>query len=266
MPGSLIHPELSYEVRGVLWHVYNSLGPMLSERYYQDAIAIGLKKRRIPCETEKAFEVHYEGERVGLYYVDVWIDAGKVLLELKVTPAIAPLHRAQAISYLKVSDADLAIVVNCGGPSLEDERLPNFLRDKRPEFTWQPQPPSGDLLYPELTDSIYKACHRVHFALGPGFLHRVYRRAVMLELGRSGIGYHYLRQLPVEYEGHLLGYQEARLIVVEDKVLLAAFALAESEASMAEQLKARMRRLGLKLGFLANFHDTRLAITPVRIK
>ena len=122
----LIHPELSYIVRGALLDVFNTLGPMLKEEYYQEAIVLGLKKRGITCELEKSFEVYYGGERVGLYYVDVWIEGGKILLETKVAPAIEPLFRAQAISYLKATDADLAIVVNYGGPSLEDERLPNF--------------------------------------------------------------------------------------------------------------------------------------------
>ena len=72
----LIHPELSYAVRGVLLHVYNSLGPMLKEEFYEQAIAIGLEKRGIAVETEKAFEVYYAGERVGLYRVDVWIRNG----------------------------------------------------------------------------------------------------------------------------------------------------------------------------------------------
>ena len=128
----LVHPELSYQVRGVLFDVYNTLGPMLKEEYYQDAIVLGMEKRGITCEPEKGFEVYYEGERVGLYCVDVWVDDGKMLLEIKVAAAIEPVHRAQAISYLKVTDADLAIVVNYGGPSLDDERLPNFVRGKRP--------------------------------------------------------------------------------------------------------------------------------------
>ncbi len=55
----LIHPELSYQTRGVLLNVYNTLGPMLKEEYYVDAIAIGLEKDNVACETEKAFEVYY---------------------------------------------------------------------------------------------------------------------------------------------------------------------------------------------------------------
>jgi GxxExxY protein len=239
---------------------------MLKEDYYRDAIAIGVEKRGFRCETEKCFEVYYEGVRVGLYYVDVWIEGGKLLLEIKVAPAIEPIHKAQAISYLKVTDADLAFVVNFGGPSLEDERLPNFLRDKHPEFVWQPQPVAQGVLYPDLVNAIQRACHRVHFTLGPGFLHQVYRRATMIELRRNGVNYEYIKQLPVEYEGQFLGHQDARLILVEGKVLLATFALRRTDDVMAERLRSYLRRLGLRLGLLANFYDTSLAITPVRVK
>lgn len=262
----LIHPELSYQVRGVLLHVYNALGPMLKEDYYRDAIILGLRKRGITCTPEEEFQVYYEDERVGLYYVDVWVEHGKMLLELKVAHAIQPVHKAQAISYLKVTDADLAIVANYGGPSLEDKRLPNFLHDRQPEFAWQPRSVSDGLLYPDLVNIIQRACHRVHFTLGAGFLHQVYRRATMIELRRSGLNYKYIKWMPVEYEGEVLGQYEVRLILVEGKVLLATFALRNTDEAMAQRLKAHLRRLGLKLGLLANFYDTRLVITPVRIK
>jgi hypothetical protein len=48
------------------------------------------------------------------------------------------------------------------------------------------------------------------------------------------------------------------------KVLLATFALQKTAEALAEQLKAHLRRLDLKLGLLANFYGTRLTITPVR--
>lgn len=262
----LIHPELSYQVRGVLLDVYNQLGPMLKEAYYRDAIAIGLEKHGLTCRTEKSFEVYYRNERVGLYFVDVWIEAGKILLELKVAPAIEPIHKAQAISYLKVTNADLAIVTNYGSVSLEDERLPNFLRDKQAEFVWQPRPVAEGLLYPDLVNVIQRVCHRVHFTLGPGFLHQVYRRATMIELRHNNMGFNYLKRLPVEYQGQLLGYQDVRLILVEDKVLLATFALRQSEEALVTQMKANLRRLNLKLGLLANFYGTQLAVKPVRVK
>ena len=264
----LIHPKLSYQVRGVLLDVYKVLGPMLAEKCYQDAILIGLEKRGIPCAAEERFEVYYRDERAGLYFVDVWIDGGKILLELKVGPEILPLHRAQAISYLKVTGADLAIVVNYGGPSLQDERLPNFVRNRQAVFVWQPQSVGQGLIYPDLVHAIQQACHRVHWTLGPGFIHQVYRRATMIELRRSGLAYRYIKHLPVVYENHVLDQQEVRLILVEDKVLLAVFALRQTDRERAkawtERIKARLRHLDLPLGLLANLHGTRLEMTPVR--
>ena len=106
----------------------------------------------------------------------------------------------------------------------------------------------------------------MHFKLGPGFLHQVYRRAVMIELQQSGLNFFYLKELPVRYEGELLGQQEARLIVVENKVVLAVYALGVSDEALSERLKARLHQLGLAFGLLVNFHDSRLSISPVRVK
>ena len=262
----LIHAELSYAVRGVMIHVYNALGPMLKEDYYEQAIAIGLDKCNIRCETQKSFDVCYESQQVGLYFVDVWVEHGQLLLELKVSPTIMPLHRAQAISYLKVTNADVALVANFGGASLQIERFPNFVRDRQAVFEWRPAPAMGNWLYPDLTDTVLRSCHRVHFTLGPGFLHQIYRRAVMIELQRSHLNFTYIKELPVNYEGEILGQQEARLIVVEDKIVVAVYALGVPDEALIERLRARLRQLGLPLGLLVNFHDARLSVSPVRVK
>ena len=87
----------------------------------------------------------------------------------------------------------------------------------------------------------------------------------MIELRRSGSSYDYVKRLPVEYGGELLGYQDVRLIQVDGKVLLAVFALREADDAMVVQLKTYARRLGLELGLLANFYGTRLVVKPVRV-
>ncbi len=76
----LIHADLTYIIRGVLFDVHNKLGPMLPEGFYRDAAAYGLRAKTIECKTEKGFEIYYRGQRVGLYYVDIWIASGKVIL------------------------------------------------------------------------------------------------------------------------------------------------------------------------------------------
>jgi len=263
--GKLIHEELTYDVRGVLMTIHYELKPMLPEHFYQDAVEFGFQEIPVPFEAQRNFEVFYAGERVGLYIPDFCIDGLKAILDLKVAPAITPLHKAQTLSYLKVTDADLALIANFGAPSLEVERLPNFLRERQPEFVWKPRELAPDLLYPDLSAALYEALHRVHFTLGPGFLHQVYRRATMVELRQQGISYHYHKHLPVEFHGHYLGQDECRLIVVEGRIAVAAFALKSTTEAHQQRLKRHLHTLNLQLGLLANFHGTRLHIQPVRI-
>jgi GxxExxY protein len=239
---------------------------MLPEEFYQQAVAVGLDAEGIKCKLEKPFEVYYQKQRVGLYYVDVWIEDGKVLLELKVAPKISPLHQAQAISYLKVTDADLAIVVNFGAKSLEDERFPNFLRDKEVNFSWENRPVTTDIPYPDLSNRLLEVCNRVHFELGPGFLHQVYRRATMVELEHQELNFKYLKEIPITYQGHHLGMQAVRLIAVSGKILLATVAVKQIDEAMKAQLKTRLKHLGFQFGLLANFNDTKLKVATVQIQ
>jgi len=164
-----------------------------------------------------------------------------------------------------VTGADLGIIVNFGEASLTDERLPNYLRDKKVAFKWEPPEVDETWLYPHLSQRLFELLHRVHFELGPGFLHQIYRRATMVELQHQEIAYRYIKTVPVTYQGHLLGTQPARLINVEDKILLATFAVREIDEGMLGRLRARLRLLGLRLGFLANFNRTTLRIVPVRV-
>ena len=200
-----------------------------------------------------------------MYIPDFCIDGLKAVMELKVAPAITPLHKAQALSYLKVTDADLALIANFGEPSLKVERLPNFLRERKPEFIWKPRDLASNLLYPDLSAALYEALHRIHFTLGPGFLHQVYRRATMVELGRQSVTYCYHKQLPVEFHGNYLGQDDCHIIVVQGQIAVAAFALKTTTEAHYQRLRRHLHTLGLQLGLLANFHGTRLQIQPVRI-
>ncbi len=236
------------------------MGPLLKEVYYRNAIEIGLKKHSLSYEVEKGFQVFYEGAQVGEYRVDVWIEKGKLLVELKVAPRVMPLHKAQAISYLKVTDADLALLVNYGEASLRIERLPNFLRDKQPT-PLDPPPVPPDWIYPDVMEAIQRACYRVHGVLGTGFFHHIYRRAAMVEFERSGLSYEYRQEMPVIYEGYLFGNQDARLILVEGKVVVAAFALHTVADALKVRFRSYMRQLQMTCGMLVNFYGMKPEIT-----
>ena len=255
---TLIHEELTYKIRGVLFDVYNQLGPNLPERFYQPAIAIGLENCEIACQTEKQFGVNYRDIEVGRYFVDIWIEELNVLLEIKVTPKILPIHQAQTINYLRVTKADLALRVNYGEDSLNVKSLPNFVRDQSIQFEWEERPLSPNALFPHLTAKVLKALHLVHFTLQPGFLHQIYRRAVMIELREQEVGYQYIKTTPIFYKNQHLGDHETRLINIEDKILLATVAVQTLNQTLKNQLRAHLKHHNIPLGILANFNAQRL--------
>ena len=74
----------------------------------------------------------------------------------------------------------------------------------------------------------------------------------------------YQKHLPVEFHGRHLGQDECRLIVVKDRIAVAAFAPKSTTEAHQQRLKRHLHTLGLQLGLLANLHGTRLHIQPVR--
>ena len=257
---NFLHKELSYTVRGVLFDVHSQLGSLLPEKFYQTAVATGLENKGIRCVTEKQFDVYYHGVQVGRYFTDIWIESGALLLELKVAPEIMPIHLAQLISYLKVTGADIGYIVNFGQSSLTDERIPNYLNKKIPDFIWQDGKTYFDTPDSILSSELVKILHQVHIELGPGFLHQVYRRAVMVALKENEIGFKYIKEIPLFYQNTFLGNQETRLICVENKILLATIAVKTIDDSIKQRLKARMKHLQVDFGLIANFNSKKLEI------
>lgn len=261
----LLHADLTYAIRGVLFDVGTHLGSKFPEADFQQAVSVGLTKRHIAHTREEQFEVYYHDVRVGLYYCDLIVE-GKVVVELKVADELTNTHRAQILSYLRVTGMDVGLLANFG-PKVTIERYAHFYAQRRPDFQWQSRPPTDpDLLYPELVGRLYECLHRVHYELGPGFWHSIYRKAVQVELSEQGIACWYVREIPVYYEDQTISTRQCRLICIEDKVLLAAFAVRQMTDAFETRMRRYLKYFDKELGLMANLNGDRLDIRPVRIK
>jgi GxxExxY protein len=98
-------------VIGAAIEVHRSLGPGYSESVYQLAMEVELAHRRIPFERQKSFILTHRGMIVGEGKLDLLVDQCLVV-ELKSVETVLPVHRAQALSYLKALDLELALVLN----------------------------------------------------------------------------------------------------------------------------------------------------------
>jgi GxxExxY protein len=105
-----------------------------------------------------------------------------------------------------------------------------------------------------LIDAVLTAATNVHRELGPGLLESVYELALMIEL--SGLGIEARRQveIPVSYRGQDLGIGFRADIIVADCLLLEIKAIEDFNTTHLDQIMTYLKLLGLKRGFLLNFH------------
>lgn len=261
----IIYPELSYQVQGALYDVYNALRYQdLSENGWEKALMIALAGRNVPAQQQAEFELRYKGYRIGRFFTDIVADE-KLILELKVRDRLLPIDVAQVLNYLKVTGLRLGILVNFGKNGIEIQRIPNFL-DQRPTERPQTQvlAPTGDLLYEELSGAVRAILYEVHGEIGPGFMHMHYRRATQIELRRHDIPYEVKKEIAVHFRGQPIETRETRLLIVDEKVLLAPIAALAVTPMLKARFHQYLQLLGLKLGLIANFHTPSLEIITVK--
>lgn len=104
--------QLSYQIRGAIFSVYNELGPGLLESIYQEALLMELTKQGLIVKREVPVPVYYDEQRLNLNYrLDLLVE-DKVIIELKSVEHLMPVHHKQVLTYLKITNLKLAILVN----------------------------------------------------------------------------------------------------------------------------------------------------------
>ena len=112
--------EISYQIRGAVFDVYNELGPGLMENVYEKAFIIELLNRGLQVENQVPIEVRYKGCDLGLQYrVDVLVNK-QVIIELKSVEILLPVHYKQLITYLKLAQKPLGFLINFNTESIKD--------------------------------------------------------------------------------------------------------------------------------------------------
>ncbi|HOK35553.1 MAG TPA: GxxExxY protein [Candidatus Pacearchaeota archaeon] len=121
----LIYPELSYQIIGILFEVYNQLGSGYHEKYYQKAVALQLKKNKISFKEQVYTPLTFKGEIIGKNFLDFLIE-DKVILEIKKGDRFSKKHIEQILNYLKTTNLNLGILANFGSKDLKFKRIVNI--------------------------------------------------------------------------------------------------------------------------------------------
>ncbi|MFC1623083.1 GxxExxY protein [Patescibacteria group bacterium] len=121
----IIYKDLSYEIVGAIFEVYNELGYGFKERYYEDAIVKELRLRGVKYKRQVSYDLVYKGEKIGRHQLDFLIE-NKIIVELKIGEFYSKRSIRQVNQYLKVSDLKLAILINITQSGVRFKRILNI--------------------------------------------------------------------------------------------------------------------------------------------
>lgn len=122
---NIIYPELSYQIVGILFSVFNSLGYGYKEKYYQRAIAHELKTAKLPFREQMPFAVRFHDKIIGSHFLDFLID-GKIILEIKQGDRLSRSDITQVTGYLRTTGLKLAILARFSRKGLIFKRIVNI--------------------------------------------------------------------------------------------------------------------------------------------
>jgi len=108
----LMEGDCSHAVIGAAVEVQRVLGVGLLESAYAGALAIELAQRGLRFEREVPISAKYKGAEIGVVYRADFLVEGTVMVELKASDGVSDAHRAQLLSYLRLSGHKIGLLIN----------------------------------------------------------------------------------------------------------------------------------------------------------
>jgi GxxExxY protein len=120
MSSDKTHNEITEAIIGAAIKVHKALGPGLLESAYEACIVYELSKQGFKVEQQKPLKVKYEEVLLDCAYrLDVVV-GNEMILELKACDQIRSIHKAQLLTYLKLTGMKLGLLINFNVPVLKD--------------------------------------------------------------------------------------------------------------------------------------------------
>ncbi|WP_149239685.1 GxxExxY protein [Dyadobacter sp. 32] len=112
--------ELSYEIIGIALELHRNIGPGLLESAYENALAYDLVEAGFEVQTQVVMPFEYKEVKMGVGYRIDMIVENKIIIEVKAVADIAPVHSAQLLTYLRLSNLKLGLLINFNAKLLKD--------------------------------------------------------------------------------------------------------------------------------------------------
>jgi len=112
--------ELSSSIIGAAIEVHKALGPGLLESAYEECLSHEFSFRNFSFERQKSLPLIYKGKKLDCSYRLDLVVGNAIILELKSCEKIEPIHKAQLLTYLKLSGLHLGLILNFNTTVMRD--------------------------------------------------------------------------------------------------------------------------------------------------
>jgi GxxExxY protein len=262
---------LSYRVIGAAIAVHRELGPGLEEQDYEMALSAELAASAVPFQSQQPIPVVYKGVHLDAgFRVDVFVDRALVV-ELKAVDSLHPVHEAQLLTYLRLSQRQLGLLINFDVPVLKDgvhRRVMGLVEDGAqviPAQRMVDEPFSLEAVSDDLTYDVIRAAIEVHRHLGPGLLQSVYHECLCYELSLRRVPFQRKACVPLRFREVALPKPVEIDVVVAGELPLSIVSVAGITPLLEARLLGRLRNGCWRQGLLLNFSEKTLGAGVRRI-
>ncbi len=111
--GGLVAGDLTEQVIGAFYAVYNDLGPGFLESVYENALIIALDELELPVLPQVPLVVRFRRQVVGQFRADLLV-ADQLIVEIKAVSQLAMIHEVQLVNYLRATGIQIGLLLNFG--------------------------------------------------------------------------------------------------------------------------------------------------------
>jgi len=127
----MIENEIAKEIVDAAYKIHTTLGPGLLESVYEVALVYELEQRGLSVARQQPIPIVYESVTFDEGFRADLVVENKVIVELKSVEQIAPVHNKQLLTYLRLTDMHLGLLINFGTALIKDgiKRIVNKLKE-----------------------------------------------------------------------------------------------------------------------------------------
>lgn len=125
--------DITYKIRGCIFKVYNTLGPGLLESVYEAALMHEFQKKDIRAQNQVTLPVWYDDVVLELgFRIDILVE-DTIIIELKSVEEFSKVHYKQLLTYLKLANKEIGILVNFNSDDINENTkriINNYYQDE----------------------------------------------------------------------------------------------------------------------------------------